>query len=118
MSKRESGIPRSHFLVLLALADVARHGLGIAEEIDRRTNGAVQLGPGTLYGTLKRLAKDQWVEEAASVPDPTDHDPRRRYWQLTSEGRAALSDEVALIQDLMAAASDKALLPAKADGIG
>lgn len=40
--------------VLLALADRERHGYGIMLEIRERTDGRVRLGPGTLYGTLKR----------------------------------------------------------------
>ena len=43
------------FRILLALADEDRHGLGIVEEIDVRTGGEVKLGPGSLYGTIKRL---------------------------------------------------------------
>lgn len=115
MANRDTGMPRSHFLVLLALADAPRHGLGIAEEIDLRTGGAVQLGPGTLYATLKRLAGDGWIAETDAVPDPSDHDTRRRYWRLEEGGRIALAAEVALLRDLMDAADDKALLPSKAD---
>ena len=41
--------------VLLALADGERHGYGIMLEVRERTGGRVQLGPGTLYGAIKRL---------------------------------------------------------------
>ncbi|HSM04340.1 MAG TPA: PadR family transcriptional regulator [Longimicrobiales bacterium] len=116
MTRHDGGLPRSQFLILLALADAPRHGLGIAEDIDLRTGGAAQLGPGTLYGTLKRLSADGWIEESPSVPDPDDHDSRRRYWRLTPEGRAALAEEVGLLRDLLTAAEDKAVLAGGSEG--
>ncbi len=110
MSRREAGLPRSHFLILLALADSARHGLGIVEEIEVRTAGAVQMGPGTLYGTLKKLAVDGWVEETDNAPDPTNHDTRRRYYALTEIGRTALAEEAAVMRDLVSTAQAKDVL--------
>jgi len=41
--------------VLLALADGERHGYGIILEVEGRTGGEVRLGPGTVYGAVKRL---------------------------------------------------------------
>mgnify|MGYP001824762128 CR=1 FL=1 len=117
MARQDSGMPRSQFLILLALADAPRHGLGIAEDIDLRTAGAVQLGPGTLYGTLKRLSQEGWVEEASSTSIPEEHDPRRKYWQLTPDGRAALADEVGLLQNLLTAAWDKAVPGTRSGGV-
>ena len=110
MSRKEAGLPRSHFLILLALADSARHGLGIVEEIEVRTAGAVQIGPGTLYGTLKKLAADGWVEETDTPPDPNDHDTRRRYYALTEAGRLALAEEAAVMRDLVTTATAKDVL--------
>ena len=43
------------FHILLALADRERHGYDIMREVDERTEGKVQLGPGTLYGSIKRM---------------------------------------------------------------
>lgn len=113
MSRKEAGLPRSHFLILLALADSARHGLGIVEEIEVRTAGAVQMGPGTLYGTLKKLAAEGWVVETDTAPDPANHDTRRRYYDLTEVGRAALAEEAALMRDLVSTAHAKDVI---ADG--
>ena len=45
--------------VLLALADGERHGYGIMLEVRERTGGRVRLGPGTLYGAIKRLKEGQ-----------------------------------------------------------
>ena len=64
--------------ILLALADRDRHGLGIAEHIETFTNGRVSLGPGTLYGAIKRLLELGLVEDTASRPRGDHDDPRRR----------------------------------------
>jgi DNA-binding PadR family transcriptional regulator len=43
------------FHILLALADRDRHGYAIMSEVASMTEGVIKLGPGTLYGTIKRL---------------------------------------------------------------
>jgi len=75
------------FQILLALADRERHGYGIMQEIENRTEGKVQLGPGTLYGSIKRMIKDRLIVESAERPDPELDDERRRYYRLTDFGR-------------------------------
>lgn len=112
----ETDMTPSAFLILLALADEPRHGLGIVEEVERRTRGQVKLGPGTLYGTVKKLREEGLIEEPLSPPDPEDDDPRRRYYQLTRRGRRAARREAAHLRVLMDAAMDKALLPKGAQG--
>jgi DNA-binding PadR family transcriptional regulator len=49
--------------ILLTLADEPRHGYGIMGEVEERTDGRVRLGPGTLYGALKRLREDGVIDE-------------------------------------------------------
>ena len=44
--------------ILLALADEERHGYGIMREVEARTGGGTRLGPGTLYGSIKRMLAD------------------------------------------------------------
>ena len=51
------------------------------------------MGPGTLYGTLKRLQETGWLEPTEDVEAQGSHAARRRYYQLTQEGRSALEHE-------------------------
>ena len=85
--------------ILLSLAAEDRHGLGIAADVKAFTGGRLVLGPGTLYGTIKRLLDAGLVEDLGS-PSAEDSstrlgagDPRRRYYRITSKGRRALELE-------------------------
>jgi DNA-binding PadR family transcriptional regulator len=62
--------------ILLAIADGEMHGLGIADWVEQATAGAMELGPGTLYRSLKEMAAAGLIRDAAA-PHP-DADPRRR----------------------------------------
>jgi DNA-binding PadR family transcriptional regulator len=64
------------------------------------SDGAVRLGPGTLYGTLNRLVGDGLIEETTGRVSREDGE-RRRYYQLTSHGRAVALDEFARLQSLV-----------------
>jgi len=98
------------FHILMALADEARHGLGIVEEVEERTEGAVTLGPGTLYGTIKKLRDVGFIREAEPRPGSGTPDRRRRYYELTRSGRTAVSEEARRLEILVFAARAKALL--------
>ena len=98
------------FQILLALADEARHGLGIVDEVEERTEGATKLGPGTLYGTIKNLREVKFIQEASEDLRPKGHDPRRRYYALTLKGREAVSREAQRMELLVSVARSKALL--------
>ena len=98
------------FQILMALADEARHGLGIVDEVEERTEGAIKLGPGTLYGTIKKLREVRFIQEAGEDLKPSDHDPRRRYYALTLPGREAVSREAQRMELLVRVARSKALL--------
>jgi DNA-binding PadR family transcriptional regulator len=78
--------------ILLSLAAEDRHGLGIAADVKAFTNGRLALGPGTLYGTIKRLLDARLLEDLGS-PAAEDDDPRRRYYRITPKGRRALELE-------------------------
>lgn len=91
------------FHVLLALAAGALHGLGIAAEIERATDGVVELGPATLYRTLSELA-DAGLIEPVTAP-AVEADPRRKYYAITGNGRAVLEGEVARLQRVIGAAA-------------
>ena len=78
--------------VLLSLAGGERHGYAILKDVERQSASQLRFGPGTIYGTLQRLMDAGWVEETEAPAEATD--PRRRYFRLTRDGRAALRAEV------------------------
>lgn len=93
--------------ILLALADQDRHGYAIMQEVERLTGGAVRMGPGTLYGTIKRMIASGLIEEADERPDVDMDDERRRYYRVTTLGRAVLEAETARMASLVSAARAK-----------
>jgi DNA-binding PadR family transcriptional regulator len=93
--------------ILLALADQDRHGYAIMQEVERITGGSVRMGPGTLYGTIKRMIAAGLLEEADERPDPEMDDERRRYYRATALGRAVLVAETARMAGLVSAARAK-----------
>ena len=98
------------FHILLALADEERHGYGIMQDVARQTDDALQMGPGTLYGCLKRMLAAGLIEESEERPDPALDDQRRRYYRLTARGRGAAVNEAERLEALVRAARGKALL--------
>jgi len=82
------------FHILLALSDEDRHGYGIMQDVARQTGDALQLGPGTLYGCLKRMLAAGLVEESDERPDPALDDERRRYYRMTALGNRVVRAEV------------------------
>lgn len=92
--------------ILLALVDEERHGYGIMLEVSRLTGGT-KMGPGTLYGTLKRLLAAGLIEEADERPDPVLDDERRRYYRITRLGSRVLQAETARVSVLLDAARAK-----------
>lgn len=98
------------FHILLALADSERHGYGIMQEIAARTNGGVRMGPGTLYGSIKRMLADGLIEASDERPDPALDDERRRYYRLTGFGRRVLIAEAQRLEQVVYIAQSKHVL--------
>jgi DNA-binding PadR family transcriptional regulator len=103
-------LPVSEFQILLALADDERHGYAIKREVADRTGGDVQLGPGTLYGSIKRMVASGLIEESDERPDPQLDDERRRYYRITSLGRQVAVAEARRMERLVRIARTKRLL--------
>ena len=87
----ESMLPLSQavFHILLALSDGEKHGYGIMLEIEERTDCQVKIGPGTLYGAIKRLLGQGLIEEAGDYSDPALDDERRTTTGLANSGCAS-----------------------------
>jgi len=97
------------FHILLALADEERHGYGIMQDVAWQTNEALQLGPGTLYGCLKRMLAAGLVEESDERPDPAMDDERRRYYRMTALGRRVVRAEAERLAGAVTAARARRL---------
>jgi DNA-binding PadR family transcriptional regulator len=93
--------------ILLALVDEERHGYAIMLEVGRLTGGSTRMGPGTLYGTLKRMLSAGLIDEADERPDPALDDERRRYYRITSLGAKVLRAETSRVSLLVSAARAK-----------
>jgi DNA-binding PadR family transcriptional regulator len=87
-------LPASTFHVLLVLAEGEKHGYAVMREVERISEGAVKMGPGTLYGTIKRMLESGLCEESGKRPDPDLDDERRRYYRITGLGEKVVAAEV------------------------
>jgi len=97
------------FHILVALSDEERHGYGIMQDVDRQTDNALQLGPGTLYGCLKRMLAAGMVEESDVRPDPALDDERRRYYRMTPLGQRVVRAEAQRLANAVTTAKTRRL---------
>jgi DNA-binding PadR family transcriptional regulator len=103
--------------ILLALSTEERHGYGIMKQVERESRGKVRMGPGTLYGSLRRMMESGLIRESDKRVDPAMDDERRIYYTLTGLGRKALEAELERYRDVVAVATEKRISPnAFADG--
>ncbi len=102
-------IPVPVLHILVALADGERHGYAIMQDVAARTDGAVRLGPGTLYGSIKRMLHDGLIEELDERPD--EDDVRRRYYRITPRGRRIAKEELGRLAALVRHARAAGLVP-------
>jgi len=104
------------FNILLALADSEKHGYGIMLEVETNTKGQVLMGPGTLYGSIKRMLQAGLIEESDDRADPEMDDQRRRYYRLTGLGRRTLRMEAERLASQVQIARAKNILAAEFSG--
>ncbi len=113
MSAHPTPLTPAVYHILLALAPGPRHGYAITAEISEVTDGALTMGPGTLYGSLRRMEGWGLVEPAEAPADADEGDGRgskRRYYQLTSAGREALREEALRLERAVALAREHRVL--------
>lgn len=109
MPKRKlDPLPAAAFQILLALADQDLHGYAIMRQVTEQTNGRMRLGPGTLYSSLQSLLEEELIEEVEGAETERE-DERRRYYHLTSAGRALARGEVEKMADSLRLARAKKL---------
>lgn len=93
------------FHILLALRDQEKHGYAIMSEIEQVTEGLVKIGPGTMYGSIKRMLAEGLIEESVDRPDPDDQ--RRRYYRSTRLGESVCAAELERMDRLLKNAYSK-----------
>ena len=110
-------LPTAQIHILLALVTGDKHGYAIMSEVEALTEGSVTMGPGTLYGTIKRMLKAWLVEETDERPDPELDDERRRYYRLTALGALVLDAEVARMEQLARTAHSRRQIAQRRRGL-
>jgi len=95
--------------ILIALAAAERHGYGIMKQVEQDSQGRVNMGPGTLYGSLGRMMKAGLIRESDKRVDPQMDDERRVYYRITAEGQSALAAELGRYRDVVAVAEQNGL---------
>ena len=92
-------------LILLSLAGQPRHGYSILKDVEEMSDGRVLLSTGTLYGALRRLLDDGWIERVAEADSPRG----RQSYRLTSGGRRNLQMEITRMRRLTRLANLRAV---------
>lgn len=90
-------------LILLSLAERPRHGYALMKDIEILSNGRVRLSTGTLYGALRRLLEDQWIQRF----EQADTSREKQAYRLTAVGRKQLQMELDRMRQLTRAASTR-----------
>ena len=93
-------LPAASMHIVLALLDGELHGYALMRRVEELSDGAVRMGAGTLYGTINRLLDDGLIVETTDRT-ARDDDERRRYYDLTPDGRAVALAELARLRSLV-----------------
>ena len=93
--------------ILLALSRGGLHGYGIMKQVEADSAGKVTMGPGTLYGSVKRMMEAGLIRESGKRVDPAMDDERRIYYELTGEGQTALAAELQRYRGVVAVAEGR-----------
>jgi len=94
-------------LILLSLSSGPKHGYAILKQVEALSDERVLFSTGTLYGAIKRLLDNDWIERVED-PLPNDTDRQRKAYSLTEQGRRLLNAEIGRMQELVALAPRQA----------
>ncbi len=97
-------------MLLVLVQQGPRHGYALKEELLRRTDGRLNLGPGTLYRTIQSMLRDGLTQEVAKSSDSKVDDERRRNYQITALGRQVVAAEARRLEQLVELARDERLI--------
>ncbi len=108
---KKASLTPAVFHILLALSSGELHGYAIIKHVEADSQGKVNMGAGTLYGSLKRMLEARLVEESDKRIDSEMDDARRIYYRITSVGEKALAAELERYRHIVGVAKKLKLLP-------
>ena len=113
MSKSKTNAPLTPAVlhILLALSEKERHGYGIMKQVEQDSKAKVKMGPGTLYGSIRRMIDAGLIRESDKKADPHLDDQRRVYYEITGVGQEALAAELQRYREVVAVARGVDLSP-------
>jgi len=85
MSTNIGPITEAMYYVLLALVKPG-YGYRLMQAVSEVSDGRIQMGPGTLYGILSRMLKEELIALE-------EDDGRRKTYAITQSGKQVLIDE-------------------------
>ncbi|MBA4535987.1 PadR family transcriptional regulator [Bacillus aquiflavi] len=71
------------------------HGYGVMQFIEKKTNGRVIFGPGTLYGAINNLAKKKWITQCAGAEGE-----RKKVYVITDLGKVQVQLELERMKEV------------------
>ena len=80
------------FYILLCLRE-PNHGYGIVQTVEKLTEGAIRLAPGTMYGSLSKMEKDGVIRFIRE-------EDKRKIYKITDLGEEVLALEIKRIERL------------------
>ena len=92
-------LPTASMYIVMALLGGELHGYALMRRVGELNSG-VQMVPATLYGTLNRLVAEGLIIETTDR-GPRIEAQRRRYYELTPNGRAMALEELTRLQVLV-----------------
>ena len=98
----QAALPLSEttFLILVSLGGGPKHGYAIMKEVEDLSQGRVLLSTGTLYGAIKRLLADEWINRL-DLPSDAQAGRDRKSYALTPRGRKVLRAETQRLRELV-----------------
>ncbi len=87
------------FFILLCLRK-PNHGYGIVQTVEKLTDGAIRLAPGTMYGSLSKMEKDKVIRFVRE-------EDKRRIYEITELGSEVLDIELRRIERLYRIAQEE-----------
>jgi DNA-binding PadR family transcriptional regulator len=100
-------LPHIAFSIMFALSLKPRHGYEIIAQVFEDSGGQIKLGPGALYGTIKKLNEENLIEEVPAL----ENGDRRRYYRLTKKGWDRLAAEMEYYDNISRLAQGRHLIP-------